>query len=215
MPDGRGLFLDLDGTLADSLSVMRTAYDRFLAHCGACGSDAGFAAVDGPPLAGVVASLKRTHGLAASTEELTGVYMGFIVEAYDRVEPRPGAAALIDRARRAGWRTAVVTSSREALVRRWLARAGLEDAIDAVVGAESVTRGKPDPEPYRVALVRAGCGARASVAVEDSPRGAAAAVAAGMRTFVLASPLHGPDAYPAGVRPVTGFAQVEKALFDA
>ena len=39
-----GLFLDLDGTLADSLAVMRTVYDRFLEQFGefGCGRGVGF-----------------------------------------------------------------------------------------------------------------------------------------------------------------------------
>ena len=215
MPDGRGLFLDLDGTLADSLPVMRAVYDRFLAHYGHAGSDAGFAAVDGPPLAGVVAALRQAHSLIGSAAELEGVYMGFILEAYDRVEPRSGAVALVARARRAGWRTAVVTSSRESLARRWLARNGLAADVDAIVGAESVSHGKPDPEPYRLALRRTGCAAAVSASVEDSPRGVAAALAAGLRTVALESPLHAATAYPPGAVLVAGFAEVERALFDA
>jgi phosphoglycolate phosphatase-like HAD superfamily hydrolase len=43
MPIGqrsKGLFLDFDGTLADSIAVMRDSYERFLAVHQAAGSEA-------------------------------------------------------------------------------------------------------------------------------------------------------------------------------
>jgi len=54
-----------------------------------------------------------------------------------------------------------------------------------VVSGDDVSRGKPDPEPYRVAIERADADPGLSIAVEDSPQGAAAARAAGLRTFLL------------------------------
>lgn len=209
-----GLFLDLDGTLADSLPALRRVFDRFLAAHGHQGTDAGFAAVDGPVLATIVASLKRAYGLIPDAAALEDVYVGFIHEAYDTVPPAPGARALIGRARQAGWRIAVVTSGREDIAGRWLERTGLAVDIDLLVGAGSVVRHKPDPEPYRFALERTGCAGTVSVAVEDSPRGIAAAHGAGLRVFALRSPLHPDPVLPAGVRPATGLGDVERALFD-
>ena len=209
-----GLFLDLDGTLADSLPVLRGVFDRFLAAHGHQGTEAGFAAVDGPVLTAIVASLKDTYGLVPEVAELEDVYVGFIHDAYDAVPPAPGARALVTRARRAGWRIAVVTSGREDIAGRWLERTGLAADVDLLVGAGSVARHKPDPEPYRYAVERTGCAARLSVAVEDSPRGIAAAHGAGLTVFALRSPLHPTAEFPAGVHPVDGLLQVEKALFD-
>lgn len=214
MPSRRGLFLDLDGTIADSLPVMRAVYDRFLAEHGTSGSDAGFAAVNGPPLSDVVGILKRTHGLAGEPAALENVYVEFILDAYDRVEPSPGAGSLIDRARGAGWRIAVVTSSREGMARRWLERTGLATSLDAVVTAECVARGKPDPEPYRTALDRTGCHGAGSVAVEDSPNGAASALGAGLKVFALnADPAGAAGVFPRGCHPVGALADVERIVF--
>lgn len=209
-----GLFLDLDGTLADSLPVLRGVYDRFLARFGHSGTAAGFAAVDGPVLSAIVEGLKRTHGLIPEVAELEDVYVGFIHDAYDAVPPAPGARALIGRARRAGWRIAVVTSGREDIAGRWLERSGLAADIDLLVGAGAVVRHKPDPEPYRHALAHTGCAAALSAAVEDSPRGIAAAHGAGLSVFAMRSPLHPDLDLPAGVRRVACLEQVEKALFD-
>ncbi len=140
--------------------------------------------------------------------------MGFIHDAYDAVPPAPGAQALIARARKAGWRIAVVTSGREDIAGRWLERTGLASDVDLLVGAGSVLRHKPDPEPYRHALKRTGCAASLSAAVEDSPRGIVAAHGAGLTVFALRSPLHPTLDVPSGVRRVERLDQVERALFD-
>jgi beta-phosphoglucomutase-like phosphatase (HAD superfamily) len=52
-----------------------------------------------------------------------------------------------------------------------------------VIGKESIRIGKPDPEPYLVALSRCDCRPDCSIAVEDSDTGIAAASAACIPTF--------------------------------
>lgn len=181
-----GLFIDLDGTLADSLPVMRTVYGRFLAHLDKPGSDAEFARLNGPPLAEIVADLARTHAIDRPVAALREIYWRLIEDAYREVLPRPGAADLLRTACAHGIPVGVVTSSASRLTRTWLRAVGLNDLVDVVVGGDEVERGKPDPEPYRRALERTGCAASASLAVEDSLTGARSAIAAGIPTVLLA-----------------------------
>lgn len=54
-----------------------------------------------------------------------------------------------------------------------------------VLTAEDYRDSKPSPEPYRKGLARLGIAAAECVVVEDSPRGLAAARAAGIRCIVL------------------------------
>jgi HAD superfamily hydrolase (TIGR01509 family) len=180
-----GLFMDLDGTLADSLWVLRSTYAAFLRHFGAGGSAEEFASLNGPPLRQVVASLKRTHGLSWSDAELFAFYCELLAREYDRVDPQVGAEDLLHTARGRGMRTAIVTSGSEALTTQWLRRVRLDTLVDRIVGCESSERGKPHPEPYLVAIRALDCEARKSVAVEDSHQGALAAVSAGLRTLIV------------------------------
>jgi HAD superfamily hydrolase (TIGR01509 family) len=181
----------MDGTLADSLSVMRRVVDEFLAAFGRRGSDAGFERVNGVPLREVVRRLREEHGLEPDERELLSRLVGGIGRAYEGVPPKPGARELLERAAERGMPVALVTSASEAFARDWLARAGLTARVAHVIGGDSVARAKPDPEPYRRALELTGAEAAASVAVEDSRTGARSAVAAGVRTWVLASPATG------------------------
>jgi len=185
MSRGAGLFLDLDGTLADSLTAMRGVYDEFLRAFGVCGSDAEFATLNGPPLVTVVDTLRTTHGLPGRLDTLVRAYGDMVIEAQAAAPPATGAAAVLRAARGRGVRVAVVSSGTRGGILRWLARTGLDALVDEVVGGDEVGRGKPDPAPYRLALHRLGCGAARSLAVEDSPQGARAAVAAGLPTWVL------------------------------
>jgi len=179
----RGLFLDFDGTLADSLPALRGAYAAFLAGFGREPSAAEFEALNGPPLRVVVALLKAAHGLEPGAAELLGLYRRRIAEAAAGVRPARGAAELLEAAREQGWRTAVVSSGARDAIAAWLERFGL--AVDLVIGGEDAPAGKPDPAPYLTALARTGCGAAASLAVEDSFQGASAAIAAGLTTWMV------------------------------
>jgi len=72
-----------------------------------------------------------------------------------------------------------------------LERAGLERFFPLIVSAEDVAAGKPDPQGYRLAVERlrartlADLEASQCLAIEDTPKGIAAARAAGMRVIAL------------------------------
>jgi len=58
---------------------------------------------------------------------------------------------------------------------------GLRPLLQAVVTADDVTQGKPDPEGYLIALDRLGVRGPDALAFEDTHLGVMAAIAAGMR----------------------------------
>ena len=92
----------------------------------------------------------------------------------------------------------VVSSSLTAEVEPLLLRHEIRSAVDVLVCGEHVSKRKPDPEPYHLALKLANRLAAAggagkihpqdSLVVEDSESGAAAARAAGMRLRRVESP---------------------------
>lgn len=164
---------------------MRRCYAHFLVALNRSPSDAEFESLNGPPLAEVVRRLKRAHGLEAAEDELLARYEDLLDRLYRDVEPNEGAAALLRRAHEGGYLTAVVTSNSRPRVLRWLEITGLAPHVDTMITSEDVRIGKPDPEPYLVALARTRTAASEAAAVEDSRQGAQAALAAGIRTFLL------------------------------
>lgn len=182
----QGLFADMDGTLADSMGLMREVYGEFLAERGAAPSDAEFSALAGQPLRQTVAQLSRRHGLTEPPEQLLDRYYRLVDARYlEYAKPMPGAAELLAAARERGLFVAMVTSARRTLGQGFLARHDLARHVDLVVGAEDVRRGKPDPEPFALALRKSGLSATQGLAVEDTALGARSAAGTGMPVWVL------------------------------
>jgi HAD superfamily hydrolase (TIGR01509 family) len=86
---------------------------------------------------------------------------------------------------------AIASGALRSEIERILAPSGLRPLFHAIVGAEDVERGKPDPEPYLTAMahVRArapGLRPADCVVIEDTMPGIASALAAGMKVVAVA-----------------------------
>jgi HAD superfamily hydrolase (TIGR01509 family) len=84
---------------------------------------------------------------------------------------------------------AIVTSSRRIHFDAMHAGTGLIPYFDYVLVREDYTLSKPDPEPYLKAMKKSGFGPEECLVVEDSPRGLASAIAAGIRCLVVPNEL--------------------------
>lgn len=87
------------------------------------------------------------------------------------------------------YRIGVVTGSKRRHFDVIHCRSGLRGAFDFVLTREDYARSKPQPDAYLRALDVCGASAERCVAVEDSPRGVRAAVAAGLSCVAIPSPL--------------------------
>jgi HAD superfamily hydrolase (TIGR01509 family) len=96
----------------------------------------------------------------------------------------PGVLEVLERL--AGrYRMAVVTTARRADLELIHRRRRILPFFDLVLAFEDCARHKPDPTPYLEALRRLGAAPEEAVAIEDSSRGLAAAVAAGLDCLVV------------------------------
>jgi len=82
---------------------------------------------------------------------------------------------------------AVVTSSRRDHFEIIHAGSSLLAFFDFTLCREDYREAKPDPESYLLAVQRSGCDPGACLVIEDSPRGLAAAKAAGLTCWVIPS----------------------------
>lgn len=97
------------------------------------------------------------------------------------IEMLPGVAAWVHRLHQQGWRQAIASAAPRANIETILQVLSAAHLFDAVVSAEDVHRGKPDPEVYLVAAERVGVAPDCCIVVEDAIAGVQGAHAAGMR----------------------------------
>jgi HAD superfamily hydrolase (TIGR01509 family) len=125
---------------------------------------------------------------------------------------RPGVVELLDEAAGAGVPAAVVSSSPASWVVGHLERLKLRDRFADVVTRDDLdgdrTRTKPAPDLYLLAAARVGAAPGACVALEDSPNGVAAAVAAGMAVVAVPGPMTTGLDFSAADRVVASLADV-------
>lgn len=120
----------------------------------------------------------------ALMDELHGLVMEELLAG---VAPRPGALELVRALRDAGVPVGLASNSPRAFVERALTAAGLLNGhFGVVVAADEVAAPKPAPDLYLAACDALGAEPARSAALEDSPTGVTAAVAAGM--FVIGVP---------------------------
>jgi beta-phosphoglucomutase len=84
---------------------------------------------------------------------------------------------------------AVVSGSARTEIEPVLEAAGLVDVITLIVSADDISRSKPDPEGYLIALHLLGVGPMDAAAIEDSEAGVAAAKAAGVYCVAVTTTL--------------------------
>ena len=118
------------------------------------------------------------------------------------VEGAAGLTALLDWAADAGIACGVVTNAPRANADMILKALGLENRFGVLVIGSEIADAKPHPLPYLTALKALGGDAAVSVAFEDSPAGATAAVAAGLGVVGLLTSADPGDLLGVGVHVV-------------
>jgi HAD superfamily hydrolase (TIGR01509 family) len=101
------------------------------------------------------------------------------------LEVRPGIRAWIAQAEDLGLPLGVASSSSINWVEGHLVRLGLREHFGCIVGRAEDVPSKPDPTSYLLACAQLDADPLQSVAVEDSPHGVSAAVAAGLFTVAF------------------------------
>ncbi|HWS56722.1 MAG TPA: HAD family phosphatase [Pyrinomonadaceae bacterium] len=95
----------------------------------------------------------------------------------------PGVGRWLAGLKAGGWLQAMASSAPRANLEAIAEALGIGGYFDAVVSAEDVTAGKPDPQVFLRAAAKLGVAPARCVVVEDAPAGTEAARRAGMRSI--------------------------------
>ncbi|MDR3132827.1 MAG: HAD family phosphatase [Prevotellaceae bacterium] len=178
------ILFDFDGVIADTEPQYSLFFDRLAAEY---------------HLEKNFAALIKGTTLSAIMEKYFGNYppatQAKIIEELRRYEQQmtysfiPGAREAIARFRSQGYKIAVVTSSPNEKMTVALQKMNLENTFDALITADKITIGKPDPMCYLLAAEALHVPLAECVVFEDSIAGITAGKKAGMKVIGLSTTL--------------------------
>jgi len=176
---------DMDGTLVDTEPYWMECEFALAQKYGGTWSQEHALAVVGSDLIDSATYMREHMGIDVEPRQIVAELLDGVVERVEQKVPwRPGARELLAALRDHQVPCALVTMSWRRFVEP-VVRALPEDSFAALVCGDEVTRGKPHPEPYLRAAELLGFATGETIAIEDSPTGAASAAAAGCQVLVI------------------------------
>jgi beta-phosphoglucomutase-like phosphatase (HAD superfamily) len=179
----KAVFVDLDGTLVDSLPSLYQTYKAFLEQFGLTHSQNEFETLNGLTLEEVVSTIERNRGLKLDSNQLSLIYRKGVEERYGSPPVFPFAKEVLAFLKAYRVSIYIVTSAKKALVDKIVQKQNLTPFIDGIVTAEGLLHGKPFPDIYLKALEVAKVDPQDVFVIEDALNGINAAKRAGLEVF--------------------------------
>ncbi len=197
-----GVIFDMDGLLVDSERIWHLAETDFVAARGEVYTDDVRESIIGTRLDAMMKIVKEHYGFEEPAEDLIADLVDRMVTLIpNEVAAQPGAQEMIDFVRETGLPFGLASSSAMVIIEATLKAQGWMDIFVNRYTADDDALGKPHPDVYLRAAREIGVDPAHCLALEDSPTGARAAVAAGMTCFAVPDPTHAtPEAF-AGITP--------------
>jgi len=185
MAMNRAVLWDMDGTLVDSAEYHWQAWRDTMACEGFPITHEQFLATFGQRNDSI---LRQWLGEKATPELIQRI--GDAKETLYRqhvrehgIAPLPGALEWVNLLHQQGWRQAVASAAPRANIETILDVLQASKCFQAIVSADDVHRGKPDPEVFLIAATKLGVAPEHCIVVEDAQHGIEAARTAGMRSI--------------------------------
>ena len=185
----KAVLFDMDGVLFNSMPNHAEAWHRTMAKFGFTLSREEAYMHEGRTGAGTINIVSlRERGHEATEEEIKQIYQAKseLFNQYPLAERMPGALEVLTKIKEAGLTPMVVTGSGQTSLLDRLNKnfPGIFQR-ELMVTAFDVKYGKPNPEPYLMALKKGGLQPNEAIVVENAPLGVQAGVAAGIFTIAV------------------------------
>ena len=175
----QGLLFDFDGVLVSSLGSVQRCWRQWAAMYDIPDA-ANFDIPHGVPARDIIRTLRPDVDQAEALRVIEDLEIADVTG----LKVLPGVRELLASLPPERW--SIVTSCTRRLLEGRLRAAGLPEPPN-VVTADDVSRGKPDPEPYRRGAELLGFAPADCIVVEDAPSGVGAGIAAGCRVLAVLS----------------------------
>jgi len=184
MNSSKAVLWDMDGTLINSEELHWLAWRETMTKEGLVITRDQFLSTFGqrndsiiPAWLGSAATAERIERIGETKENLYRDLVRQVGIAFE-----PGVATWLHRLQQHGWQQAIASAAPRANIDAILESLSEKHIFQAIVSAEDVHRGKPDPEVYLLAATRVGVPADRCIVVEDAVAGIEGARRAGMRS---------------------------------
>ena len=184
-----GAIFDWDGVIIDSIRQHQCGWSQLAQAEGYIMPAGAFERGFGMKNDQIIAQILGWTEDPAEVERLSRskeVFYRAVLEA-EGIEPLPGVRTWLGSLQRAGIPCAVASSTEAENIRVVLHLLGLEDCFQAIVSADDVSTGKPDPQVFLLAASKLGLSPERCIVFEDAVVGIEAAHAAGMRVIALST----------------------------
>lgn len=194
----RSIIFDLDGTLADTSGDLLAAANVCFREMGAgdqlCSADAGVAVKGARAM--LALGLERMGKLP--DPKVLDHYYPILLDAYELAIDThtvfyPGALDAVAALVQADFKVGICTNKPEYLARQLLRKMGVMELFGALIGSDTLSVRKPDPEPLREAARRAGGDPARCLLVGDTITDHTTARAAGVPSVLVTFGPNGPD----------------------
>jgi len=187
MAMSRAVLWDMDGTLVDSAEYHWQAWRDSMSREGLPVTHGQFVATFGQRNDSI---LRQWLGEKATPKLIQRI--GNAKEALYRqhvreqgIAPLPGALEWVNLLHRQGWEQAIASAAPRANIETILDVLHASRCFQAIVSADDVHRGKPDPEVFVIAATKLAVAPEHCIVVEDAEHGIEAARAAGMKSIAV------------------------------
>ncbi|EGJ72605.1 HAD-superfamily hydrolase, subfamily IA, variant 3 [Bacteroides coprosuis DSM 18011] len=185
----KAVLFDMDGVLFDSMPNHAEAWNKVMKRHNLDMNKEEVYMNEGRTGRGTINLVcQREHGRDATDEEVTKIYeeKSDLFNSLPTAERMKGAYSLLLKVKSEGLIPMVVTGSgQHSLLKKLEKHFPNTFKEDYIISAYDVKHGKPDPEPYLMALKKANISANEAVVVENAPLGVESAVRAGILTLAV------------------------------
>ncbi|MFN8372144.1 MAG: HAD family phosphatase [Anaerolineae bacterium] len=198
----RAIIFDMDGLLVDSESVWQIAEEAMLTARGLTMNSTARAALIGLRIDEFMMKMREIYNLQESADDLIEeLIQRMLVLIPTDVKPQPGAPELVRFVAEHQVPRAIASSSPQIIIDAIVKAQGWDELVTVRCSAEHEQRGKPAPDVYLRAAEKLGIDPAGCLALEDSPNGARAAIAAGMLCYAVPDATHSTAAAFTGITP--------------